>query len=228
MLRLKNRNVSAINAFQYRQPETGVLFTDWSFESLVTQVIQHRKQNPRFNFSTDANAVRQEVDYDNALRMMKYRGGESYVIVDAGVAPAPKRVALHNALQNVVGGIKKAWSGKAALTEWLGEGGEPVRGELANNRAAKCAVCPKNQPGDWTAFFTEPAADLIRHKLELRHNLNLSTPYDDKLIVCEACTCPLKLKVHTPLKHILAHTPDDVRAELDAGCWILSEEKNEH
>jgi len=224
MVRLKNRRVCPVNAFQYRQAETGAQFKEWDFELLVSQVIAHRQQNPRFNLPTDGNSVRSEVDYANALRMLSIRGGESYVTEDAGAAPDPKRLASRSAFQNVVGGVKKIASGKAILTEWLGEGGVPVRGELANQRAATCAACPKNKAGDWTSFFTAPAADMIRRKLELRHDLNLSTPDDDKLVVCDACLCPLKLKVHTPLKHILNHTSAEVRAELDPGCWVLSEE----
>lgn len=225
MVRLKNRRTCPVNAFQFRQAETGAQFKDWDFETLVSQVIGHRQQNPRFNLPTDANTVRTEVDQANAMRMLSIRGGESYVTQDMGGTPNPKLMASRSAFQSVVGGVKKLSAGKAALSEWLGEGGEPVRGELANQRAAGCAKCPKNQPGDWTAFFTEPAAEMIRRKLSLRHDLSLSTPDDDKLVVCAACLCPLKLKVHTPLKHIVGHMDATVRAELDPACWILSEEK---
>jgi hypothetical protein len=69
----------------------------------------------------------------------------------------------------------------------------------------------------------------------------LSTPYDDRLNVCKVCLCPLKLKVHTPLKYISAHMNEAVLADLmkvgqpdkelerlgqkneDPKCWIVEE-----
>jgi len=61
-------------------------------------------------------------------------------------------------------------------------------------------------------------------KLEER---KLTTTSDDKIQICEVCTCPLRLKVHTPLKFINAHLDDDVLRDLERvhGCWIPAERK---
>jgi len=96
-----------------------------------------------------------------------------------------------------------------------------VEQTLADSRAAICADCPKNDGGDFTAYFTEPIANKIRTQLEIRGDLQLRTPSDEKLTVCSACDCPLKLKVWVPLDHILAHTSPEVKTKLDPRCWIL-------
>lgn len=114
-------------------------------------------------------------------------------------------------------------AGAATLSDWLGSGGKPVPQELANGRAETCAGCPKNMPGDWTSFFTLPAADLIRRQLAKRTELSVSTPLDDRINVCSACYCPLKLKVHCPIEHIQARMPDAVKNELAPDCWVLRE-----
>ena len=92
---------------------------------------------------------------------------------------------------------------------------------MADSRAAICATCPRNDGGDFTAYFTKPIADRIRTQLEIRGDLQLRTSHDEKLTVCSACDCPLKLKVWVPIEHIMLHTADDVRAKLDPRCWIL-------
>jgi hypothetical protein len=62
-------------------------------------------------------------------------------------------------------------------------------------------------------------------QIERMQERKLSTPVDDKLNVCDVCLCPLKLKVHTPLKYIKANMSEPVLADLQKveKCWIVSE-----
>lgn len=228
MVRLKNRRNCPINGFQYRQPETGAEFKDWDFETTVNQVIAHRKQNPRFSLNTDPGTVREEVDHANALRMLAIAGAENFIITDSvdGGGPDPKARASRSVWQSAVGGAKKLAAGANVLHDWLGAGGQAVPAPLSAARGETCSRCPKNGKGDWTRFFTEPASQQIKRKLAIKNDLAMATPYDAQLGVCEACLCPLPLKVHTPLEHILKHMSGEVRAALDAGCWVLSEASN--
>jgi len=73
------------------------------------------------------------------------------------------------------------------------------------------------------AFFTKPASEFIRRQIEERHNLKLETSKDDQLGVCGACDCPLKLKMHPPIKVIRDHIGKDAIARLDPRCWIPKE-----
>lgn len=94
---------------------------------------------------------------------------------------------------------------------------------LAESRATVCAGCPKNGKGDLTSWFTVPAAKLIQVQLEAKNKRKLETKSDEALGVCEACSCPLKLKVFCPLDIINSKMSPTVRTELHPGCWILSE-----
>lgn len=194
------------------------------FETLCRQVQSVRAANPRFGLNTDLNVIRNEVDHQNALRVLGIKGAESYLVEDGQGGSDPKSEARpHNQRLGVVEGGRRISTGAAVLHDWLGEGGKPVVPALAVQRAEICVTCPKNGGGDWTTRFTTPAVEHIRRQLSLRREMDLKTPDDDNLGVCTACSCPLKLKVWTPLKHILAHTSELVKTDLDSRCWILRE-----
>lgn len=194
----------------------------WDHERLSQEVLARRKANPRFNLSTDINVIRDEVDIQNALRMLSIQGAESYIITDGG--PSPNRAASRSLnWRDAVGGVKRVAAGAGALKDWLGEGSVPVPKTQATDRAAVCAVCPQNQPGDLTSWFTQPVAARIKAQVAMKQDLDLRTPYDEKLHICVACACPLELKVNVPLKHIADHLSDEVKRRLDKSCWILKE-----
>jgi hypothetical protein len=222
-VRLKSRQQSPINGFQFVQPEISPNpMKTWDFRGLVDQVINQRRANPRFQLPTERAAVENEVDEQNAMRMLSIRGGENYITHDALPAPPPfynppqRRRAVAAAGDNLANGVR-------VLADWLGEGGVPVAKELAESRAAICAVCPKNGKGDWTARFTGPVAAVIRKQLAIKNDMSLTTAHDNELGVCDACGCQLSLKVWAPIKHIAAHLTDEVKAKLDPGCWVTSE-----
>jgi len=224
MVRLKSRTQCPVNGFQFIDPAISPdAMQTWDFESLVAQVQNRRAANPRFGLTTDANSIRQEVDAQNALRMLSIRNAESYVTVEGGADPnrsAPRSPSWAGA----VGGVVKVAAGMGILKDWLGAGGQAVPPAKSETRAGVCTVCPQNQPGNLLALFTQPVAERIKAQLAMKQDLSLTTSYDDKLEVCQACACPLKLKVHTPLEHILAHLPAEVREKLDPSCWILKEQ----
>lgn len=200
----------------------------WDFETLVANVIARRKANPRFGLSTNFNDVRLEVDIQIATRVSRMPNTDSYWYEDnggGGIAPVFP-VAHRNAPLSVAGTVKAVTAGIGVLTEWLGSGAEPVPMELANQRASICVSCPQNNTAKnvWD-YFTDSAASLIRKQIEIKNELTLTTQDDARLGTCEACTCVLKLKVHTPMSHILSHTSEEVRGRLDARCWVLSQDK---
>lgn len=115
---------------------------------------------------------------------------------------------------------KKVVAGAGVLLDWLGDGAKPVSQELANKRAEICSTCPQNVKTDLTSFFTVPAANMIRQQIEIRGEMKLSTPFDAKLGICQACACPLTLKPHVQLSYILKKLSPEVRAKLDPRCWM--------
>jgi hypothetical protein len=106
---------------------------------------------------------------------------------------------------------------------WLASKAEAVPSVLSEARAGICVQCPLNTKGDWLSLFTVPWATAIRSALNTRREMQLSTSHDGELGVCEACDCPLALKVHFDLKRILDHMPSESFDALDKGCWIRSE-----
>jgi hypothetical protein len=111
-------------------------------------------------------------------------------------------------------------AGVKSLAEWTIDG-EVVPAEIAASRAAVCASCPVNLPGGLSDWFTETAANLIQRQFEVRQSRELQTPFDSKLGLCDACGCPLKLKVFAPMRIIDKYLTATVREKLDKNCWIL-------
>jgi hypothetical protein len=200
---------------------------EWGFTYLVDQVIARRRANPRFNLSLDPIVVGNEIEEQNALRVSKIPQSEIYLVEGSVGSPqAGFPVAHRNAPQSVAAKSRNIVAGIGVLTDWLGSGAEPVTHQKAEERASKCVSCPGNDKGDWTRFFTQPAADLIRKQVEVARDMSLSTRFDKQLNVCSVCLCPLKTKVFVPIEHIKAHTTPEVLEKLKAtnsDCWLVSE-----
>lgn len=226
MARLKDRNHQIPNGFLFYQPETG-----WkppafsSFQTIVDSLIMHRKANPylitKNGWSVDPAQVADEVDNFNA-RVCQQMGWSDYIDGAAGggsPVPFPQTPQVHQ------GRLSQLVAGGKTLVKWIASGAEAVAPELANKRAAICADCTLNGKGPWTAFFTVPVATAIQDAVELRRQMNLSTTSDDRLGVCDACSCPLKLKVHMGIDRILADMERESFDSLVPNCWIRSEKK---
>lgn len=226
MPHLRSRTEHPPYSFQFLQPETGQSSPiAGSFNHVVEQVMMLRQANPflaeRHGWRTDREGVEHEIDMYNTARCIA-GGWLNFVVMDDNSPPAPLYVMPPTSQKkSAVAQVRNVAAGVGVLLDWLGSGGKPVEQSLADSRAEICATCPKNDGGDFTAFFTKPIADKIRTQLEIRGDLQLRTSHDDKLTVCSGCDCPLKLKVWTPIDHILAHTSDDTKTKLDPRCWIL-------
>lgn len=186
-----------------------------------------RQANPflaeRHGWRLDREGVEHDVEQHNVARMIS--GGWTDFIIQDNQNPTPTYVmppAEKKRTGAAVGSIRNVAAGVGVLLEWLGSGGKPVEQSLADSRAAICVGCPKNGQGGILSYFTKAAADTIRIQMEIRGDLQLKTPHDEKLGVCEACLCPLRLKVFTPIEHVLAHTSNDVKTQLVPQCWILA------
>ncbi len=233
MARLKNRQMQIPGGLKFYQPETRWRPQPFhSFHQIVSTLIAHRNANPalrdQHGWSVDPVSVENEVDEFNA-RMCEQAGWTEYIQSPIGGAPSPFfPTALpkdQSAISVAAGAVKKIWAGVRTLNDWLDSGEGAVPPEQSAKRAAVCAACPKNVPGDFATWFTKPASEAIRRQLERVKDRALSTPDDAKLNVCEVCYCPMKLKVHTPLPYINAHLTQEVLDQLQGGsnCWILAE-----
>jgi hypothetical protein len=223
-MRLRDRGKFPPGGYRWYCPQTNFSITPWvSFDVAVGQIIANRQGNPHLtavnSWSVDPTTVGNELDEFNT-KVCQQMGWKDF-ITDGGPDPGPPKAPsllsrLAQSAAHVAGGIE-------TIREWDIEGGQLVPQEVSEKRALVCTTCPKNGMGDLSSWFTVPAADLIRKKLEARNHQKIHTTQDPLLGVCEACACPLKLKVHCPIDIIKSKMADEVRQALWPACWILSE-----
>lgn len=209
------------------QPETGWQAPAWmSFNTLVQAIIEHRKSNPalakQHQWVMDPVSVANELDAYNTQICLAH-GWTGFIVMQGPSAPFPPafRSPLKDRLAAAAGSVGRVAAGIQTLLDWLGSGGAPVDQKEAESRAMICSTCPKNEKGDWKRFFTVPAAEQIKLQLEMRNNLSLKTSQDAHLNVCSGCDCVLKLKVWTPMSHVLKYTTEETKKRLDPRCWVL-------
>ena len=182
--------------------------------------------NPRFNLPSDYESWAREVALQtyNDLKSRFPNEIGKWIAEDS---PSPKWSAQTQGAPYKspwganVAAVKKISAGVGLMLHWLGDGLRPVEQDVAEKRAAICAVCPQNQSEEgFFASLTEVAMGEVKRLIEVRNEMKLVTSQDDKLKACHACGCVLRLKVFANLDHILAHTTPEVMAKLDPSCWI--------
>lgn len=134
-------------------------------------------------------------------------------------------MSLIDEIRNDIEGVK-------LLTDWFGEGGEPVSQLKAEHRAHMCAfgdggkACHLNVAPNWWnlhANSKSAIAETIRAELELKHHMDLSVSCEDSLHLCAACGCCLRLAVFAPLKRLKEHTTQDQLGKMPRWCWKKNE-----
>lgn len=207
--------------WKYTQPETNVSFDGMvSFSEQVGIIVKHRKANKLPG--ADPVTATEDLTRFNCARLPS--------ICTESNPDSKKKPGPHPVSAGVAATVRqRAESAAVTVTSWLGDGGKPVSAERAVERATICAACPYNAEAK-LFDLSKPAAATLRALLAIKGTMNLTTPLDDKLGVCQICGCNLPLKVHTPIKNVLAGTdPDILKLFPDGICWIRSEsEQQQH
>jgi hypothetical protein len=208
--------------------------TVWSWDGLETAILNLRRANAaRFpKLSQDRATIRRQISEQNARRIAAMPGTESYLrsesVVAGGTAPNPtsgQGSTLSQAVGLAVNRVDALARGAASLLDWWTKDlGKPVEHDLAEKRAAICVECPKNNQEGVDSWFTKPAAAFIRKKMEARTDLKLETSNDEKIGVCEACQCVLRLAVHQPLDIKLKHMSEEQKNNCWSACWIVNQD----
>lgn len=221
-VKMKSRLQSPPNGWQFVIPQLGPkVHVQWSFDALVNEYLEISTSNPRLKLPMDRKQVETLLDTQNAMRTLQIKGADIYVVFSGG-APPPKMVLPRSLAALADAGTSLA-SGVDLLTDLFGPTRKPVDRGTAECRAVVCARCPMNQAGDWKTIFTLPAAAAIRKMLSILHDLKLETSVDDQLQVCDACVCPMKLKVWCATDLIRSHTTAEQLADFHPDCWIKKE-----
>lgn len=234
MLRLKDRNKSIPNGFQFYLPEL-----KWSapknypsFTTVCQQLTAVIRANAflaqQHKWPTDPAGIADWVDTYNATVCAKM-GWDDYIMTGGGGSFPKSQPPPHNVqkLAAAAAAARKLVAGAKTLIGWLDSGEPEVARDLAERRAFSCLRCPHNNKGNLTDWFTVPVSELIRRQVSKLQSRHISTIHDENLHVCDVCLCPLKLKVQTPMKWILKEIPANVLQELKdvPGCWVKDEEK---
>jgi hypothetical protein len=119
--------------------------------------------------------------------------------------------------------VKQIQQGAQILNQWLGAGGEPVDGDLAEERADVCRDCPENVRGNWLDRIKGEAASVIKDYLAVKAAQGLEVPDERDIGFCKQCGCALQLKVWCPIEHIKAHMTRSEMLEFPTFCWIRKE-----
>lgn len=207
--------------WQWLQPQTKWTLDRNSKPSSVSVTLdqasellqKHRLQNAQFGLPTDFHAIRYEIINYNRLRL-------GFPPSDAPPNWGPQHPG---AAAGVAGRVGKTVAGLKLIKQWLGDGMKPVLKPRAELRAETCATCPQNQKPDLFQKFDALVAREMKALIESKNSMSLSVRVEPQLQTCQACNCSLRLKVWTPLHHILNNTSPEVKTTLDARCWILHE-----
>lgn len=136
---------------------------------------------------------------------------------------------MRGASVNIWDEIKSDIRGAEAISDWLGEGGIPVDNSVSFNRAVSCTIgfngrpCPHNVAPRWWENAKGEVANWIRREMAIKAKLNIATPMDEDLHICDVCKCCMTLKVHAPIQHIRAHITPEMLRKFPVFCWQKKE-----
>lgn len=228
MPKLKSRTLFPPGEHQLLLPEVGMKESlHGSFTEMVDAFAKIVARNPalaqKYHWPTDRTAQENFVDERNAIRLLK-QGFPTFVDAAGSpeYGPGPD--------------VKKNWRGLAAAVvagskswSWMLSGdGYCVQRERALERAQVCLTCPHNDvKGGMVKYFLSVTAKALQAAAGvLRDVRGCQTPHDEKLGVCDVCSCPLPSKIWFPIEIIEKEMPAGVWPNLPDFCWLKKEKTN--
>lgn len=169
LLKFHDKNAVPVNGFRYVHPKTGFEFnSDYkNFDELMAHIHSYNRQNGH------KTITREEV--------------ENWLCDQPGMEFFCGKV-----VRNIERTLKQYKSGLVAFIKEV-FGGEPVKQEIANERARRCSICPYNVRVTGLSVNQN-----LTNIIAMKSKAGKHTPYDSRLYICEKCTCPLVAKVHSP------------------------------
>lgn len=206
--------------WQFTQPQTG-----WSnpfplsttFDGTVLKIEEMRRKNP-------AICLRHRLPFDRpsiAKELENYTRRRLGMPLPTPPAPTMLVTGFSSPIVGDVSAVKKLASGSGLLMEWDASGAGTVAQEEANARAKVCSECPLNNVANYEHWQKIPAATAIKSRIARLNGLKLSTPYDQKLGLCDGTYCPTAYLVHAPKVILDKRVGAKIRPGLNANCWIL-------
>jgi hypothetical protein len=221
---LKSRTKWPPGGWRFIQKETGWQLPeglDWHHSVLA--IIAHRQANTRFNLSTDYATVADELDRYQCARLANDPNWcvSPDIVNFSERPPLPRQSGDGKNAAGAAKFLKNTRAGIKLWLEWFGKG-NPVLASEAEERASICLKCPRHVRGNMVQRFSKAAVDEIIGVFEIMKDLNLKTPFDDQLNVCDACDCPMRAKVWCPADLIKSHLRPEAELLLWEKCWLKS------
>lgn len=220
---LKTRDVYPPKGWRFTESKTGwKLPPGHHFKSAVSQIIEHRRQNPRFNLPTDKETVGNELD---AFTCALLKNDPAWCSDGDPVSfqrPPLERRQPVGGNASAAGATKFFANTGAGIKLWIqffGDG-RPVEKEVAEKRASVCVTCPQNVKGSILERFNAAAGKEILAIFNALNDLDLNTSQDKDLYVCHLCSCPLRSKVFAPIDMVKKHMVKETMDSLPDYCWI--------
>jgi hypothetical protein len=194
-----------------------------SFAAIVAEATAVLQANPiiaaKLGWDLSRAAMEDRVDQFNA-QICRNAGWSDYITDTGKALPFIQARSQLSALK----AAKAVAAGGETIVEWIASGAEAVAQKHADRRAETCVKCPLNGKGGLERFFTGPVSEAIRRAVGKGKEWKLETKYDEQLNVCEACLCPLRLKIWMPIHTILPRLSPEAMQALHPDCWIRKEQ----
>ena len=213
---LISRSKMPPGGWQYFSPQTGWRNpnpTQCTFRDTVSKIIQHNRNNPRFNLPTEPDDVSNELDRYTCARL-NYDPGWCYGHLTPQTEELKKKPQPKGVLAQLADAANTVINGAKTITDWLSGGGKPVCADLAQQRADICKACSKNGT---PSFHLEAAAWTVMKAANIQKI--------DDLGECKVCNCQLPLKVWLPFFDIDANTNPNLYPSFPSQCWVKGEHK---
>lgn len=214
----------------FREPATGWQSPRPSqgYDRTVELIQKHREANPQLKLPADVESVRLALEEQVAERLLTevpQQAAEWLLPIDDEAkkkavsmsAPVGLFQSVFQAAGRVADRLRQDTEALQILTDWVGDGGNPVPQIIADARAKTCIACPQNQPKQ-RGLESTVAKEILRQE-RIRTSLRLRSNGEAMLNTCQVCSCHLPLKVWVPLEHIVKHST----MEMPDNCWVRTE-----
>lgn len=206
-------------SWSYHDPRTNFSINNkgMTFDQVVREIIKNRKANP-------AVVIKHKLSVDEfgaGMDLEKFTKARLGIVDPVSTPPPTFLIPGMSAMGiNTVAEIRKLASGAGILMAW-NESSEPnVTTEVALKRATTCAACPQNNVAKLTEWLTVPVAASLKQRTARINTLNLSTPLDGKLGLCESLFAPTASLAHVPDAVLKAKVKPATMETVDSKCWL--------
>jgi len=223
-MRLKSRTKFPAGGFHVLVPEAGMKAPfSGSFSEAVQFLYNFRRKNPALvqknGWSLDIHDIEEDVDRYNAQRMVA-AGYLNFVDIEGDV-PVQKKTSSPGFFRSAKGVVAKARTALSMYHQMFGSDGRVVPVAEAERRAAICLVCPEHDTtGGLQKYFIKEAANELMGLFGMLKDMEVKTSMDDKMGVCQICSCAMRAKVFTESEVIKKNMKPEEIAKLPSNCWI--------